>query len=245
MRTGSAAPIRDPSHGGFTEWLRTIPASFRTPTAPYRPSSSRAWAAMRSPVKPKASATSFHGAEAPKRSTAWTAPSRPTQRCQPSGLPASTREALAGPSAAGPRAVGLRLGGEELPRGHRHDAAGDAVGGQLLRAPRAPATPRSRWRGEASPASRRPAGRRGRRRRAGRRRRPSPRVPASTGSFWRVSDRAVGPRAAADGDAPGGARLVGVGRAQDHQVGHRAQRRELRRPAGGSGRPRRGRSSRG
>ena len=50
----------------------------------------RARSAIACPLKPKCSYSALAGAEAPNPSMAMTSPSSPTQRCQPSGLAAST-----------------------------------------------------------------------------------------------------------------------------------------------------------
>ena len=50
-------------------------------------------------------------------------------------------------------------------------------------------------------------------------------VPASAGSFWRVSASADRPASSLDGQRPGGDRLVGVARPDEPQVRDRAQRR--------------------
>ena len=69
-------------------------------------------------------------------------------------------------------------------------------------------------------------------------------VSASTGMPWRVSTRAVGP-VAVDGQPPGLGALVGVGRPHHRQARAWPAGRPGARWAGGSGRPRPGRPSRG
>src|SRR3954463_6837259 len=103
-----------------------------------RSSTARARAATLSPVKPKCSYSTLAGAEAPKPSMATTSPCSPTQRCQPSGLAASTatRARTAAGSTPARRqhavAVGLVLLGEAVQAGHAHKPHLHALGGEDL-----------------------------------------------------------------------------------------------------------------
>ena len=174
------------------------------------------------------------------------APSAPTQRSQPRVTPAST--ATRAPDVGGSTAsrYAWSWASNSSQQGSDTTRVGIPSASSASAAPRPAAAPspvRDQDQRRASPAaSPRRVGARSRP--ARRPRAPFSAVPASVGSFWRVSASATGPSAPLDGERPRGGRLVGVARPDEPQVrASRAARRSAR-PAGGSGRPRRGRPSR-